>query len=218
MKKLQTFGAFLLAVLKWVALSLGVGVIGGLLGAGFHHGLHFVTGVRLQLSWVVYLLPVGGLLAVGLYRLLGLRDNRGTNEIIDAVLADKPVKPLIAPGIFLSAAITHLFGGSAGREGAALQIGGSVASSVARLLRLKDKDHTLAVMCGMSAVFAGLFATPLTACIFTLEFTAVGTILSPALLPCFLAAFAAAKVSGLLGVHPEGIPLEQLARLDLNSL
>ena len=216
-KELKSTGKYLLGFLKWAALGILVGAVGGLLGAGFHHALHFVTGVRLQFTWVVYLLPLGGLLAVGLYRLLRLRYNRGTNEIIDAVLDGKPVNPLICPGIFLSAAITHLFGGSAGREGAALQIGGSAASLLGKLLRLKEKERTLMVMSGMSAVFAGLFATPLTACLFTMEFASVGTIFSPALLPCFLAAFVASKVSGLLGVHAEGIPLTQLATIDLNS-
>ena len=209
---------YALLFLKWCALSVLVGLIGGLLGAGFHHALHFVTGVRLQFGWLILLLPVGGLLAVGLYRLLGLRNNRGTNEVIDAVLDGQPVNPLVAPGIFLSAAITHLFGGSAGREGAALQIGGSAASALGKLLRLKDKDRTVLIMSGMSAVFAGLFATPLTACLFVLEFEAVGTILSPALLPCFLSAFVASKVSGLLGVHAEGIALTQLMQLDMNCI
>ena len=202
---------------KWCALSILMGVLGGLLGAGFHHTLHFVTDVRLQFSWLIFLLPIGGLLAVGLYRLLGLRNNRGTNEIIDAVLDGKPVDPRICPGIFLSAAITHLFGGSAGREGAALQIGGSAASVLGKLLKLKEKDRTVLIMSGMSAVFAGLFATPLTACLFTLEFTAVGKIFSPALLPCFVASFVASKVSGLLGVHAEGVALNQLMSVNLDS-
>lgn len=216
-KQIISIGIYLLYFLKWLLLGSLMGVIGGLLGAGFHHALHFVTGVRLQFTWIVYLLPIGGLLAVGLYRLLRLRNNRGTNEIIDAVLDGKPVNPWIAPGIFLSSAITHLFGGSAGREGAALQIGGSSASLLAKLFRLKDKDRTVLVMSGMSAVFAGLFATPLTACLFTMEFASVGTIFSPALLPCFVAAFAASKVSGLLGVHLEGIPLTQLMPITLDS-
>ena len=216
-KQIKSIGIYLLHFLKWLLLGGLMGIIGGLLGAGFHHALHFVTGVRLQFTWIVYLLPIGGLLAVGLYRLLRLRNNRGTNEIIDAVLDGKPVNPWIAPGIFLSAAVTHLFGGSAGREGAALQIGGSSASLLAKLLRLKDKARTVLVMSGMSAVFAGLFATPLTACLFTMEFASVGTIFSPALLPCFVAAFAASKVSGLLGVHLEGIPLTQLMPITLDS-
>ena len=215
---LKSPAKYVLLFLKWCALSVLVGLIGGLLGVAFHHALHFVTGIRLQFGWIVLLLPVGGLLAVGLYRLLRLRGNRGTNEIIDAVLDGQPVNPWVAPGIFLSAAITHLFGGSAGREGAALQIGGSAASLLGKLLRLREKDRTVLVMSGMSAVFAGLFATPLTACLFVLEFEAVGTILSPALLPCFLSALVASKVSGLLGVHAEGIALTQLMQLDVNSI
>jgi len=217
-KYLHTAGKYLLFFAKWCLLSALMGGLGGLLGAAFHHVLHFVTGVRLQHSWVVYLLPLGGLLAVGLYRLLRLRTNRGTNEIIDAVLDGQPVKPLICPGIFLSAAITHLFGGSAGREGAALQIGGSAASLLGKLFRLKDSDRTILIMSGMSAVFSGLFGTPLTACLFTMEFASVGTIFTPALLPCFLSAFGASKVSGLLGVHAEGLALTKLMPVTLGTL
>lgn len=217
-KQLHTAGNYAVFFLKWCVLSLLMGLLGGLLGAGFHYALHFVTGIRLQYTWIVYLLPVGGLLAVGLYRLLRLRSNRGTNEIIDALLDGQPVKAAILPGIFLSAGITHLFGGSAGREGAALQIGGSAASLLGKLFRLKDTDRTVLIMSGMSAVFAGLFGTPLTACLFTMEFASVGTIFSPALLPCFLAAFTASKVSGFLGVHAEGLPLTRLMPITWNVL
>ena len=189
--------------LKWGILGLLMGAIGGLLGAGFHHALHGVTHLRAEHTWLIFLLPLGGLLSVAIYRLLGLRSNRGTNEIIDAVLEGQSVKPQIAPAIFLSTSITHLLGGSAGREGAALQLGGSTASILAKLLRLKQNDRKILIMSGMSAVFAGLFGTPLTATLFCMEFESVGTIFSPALLPCYLAAFTAAKVSGALGVHAE---------------
>ena len=188
---------------KWAFLGLLMGTIGGLLGAGFHHALHGVTHLRAEHTWLIFLLPVGGLLSVGIYRLLGLRSNRGTNEIIDAVLDGQTLKPQIAPGIFLATAITHLLGGSAGREGAALQLGGSSASMLSKLFRLKTEDRKILIMSGMSAVFAGLFGTPLTATLFCMEFESVGTLFSPALLPCYLAAFTAAKLSGALGVHAE---------------
>lgn len=188
---------------KWSFLGLLMGAIGGLLGAGFHHALHGVTHLRGENNWLIFLLPVGGLLSIAIYRLLQLRSNRGTNEIIDAVLDGQELKPQIAPGIFLATAITHLLGGSAGREGAALQLGGSSASMLAKLFRLKQMDRKILVMSGMSAVFAGLFGTPLTATLFCMEFASVGTIFSPALLPCYLAAFAAATLSGVLGVHAE---------------
>lgn len=204
--------------LKWSFLSLIVGSLGGLLGAGFHHALHFVTHVRVMYNWLIFLLPAGGLLTVAIYRLLGIRKNRGTNEIIDAILKKQPVSPMVAPAVFLASAVTHLFGGSAGREGAALQIGGSVASQLGKLLRLKDHNRTILVTCGMSAVFAGLFGTPLTATIFCMEFTSVGTLFTPALLPCYLSAFIASRVSGALGVHAETFLLETAAALNFSNV
>ena len=217
-EKMQQPGKSLLDFLKWVLFGCLVGAIGGLIGAGFHHTLHFVTDLRLQNAWIVYLLPVGGLLSVGLYRLFRLRSNRGTNEIIDAVLENKPVSPWIAPVMFLASGLTHLFGGSAGREGAALQIGGSSASLLGKLLRMQGNDRTVLTMGGMSAAFAGLFGTPLTACLFVMEFAMVGTIFTPALLPCFLAAFTASQVSGLLGVHGEGMVLTELMPISLDTV
>ena len=204
--------------IKWGLLGLIMGILGGLLGAAFHHALHFVAHVRGEHAWIVWLLPLGGLLTVGIYRLFHLKDNRGTNEIIDAVLDGVPVKPAIAPVIFLATATTHLFGGSAGREGAALQLGGSVASMLGKALKLNKDDRTVLIMSGMSAVFAGLFGTPLTATLFCMEFESVGTMFSPALLPCYLAAFTASRVSLQFGVHPEGVVLEMAAALDLGSM
>ena len=203
---------------KWAVLSAVMGWIGGTLGAVFHHALHFVTHLRLEHTWLVLLLPIGGLLSVVWYRLLKLNKNRGTNEIIDAVLDGEELKPQIAPGIFGAAALTHLFGGSAGREGAALQLGGSAASMLGKLLKLQRDDRRVLIMAGMSSVFAGLFGTPLTAALFCMEFESVGTIFSPALLPCYIAAFTASSLSSLMGVHAEGYLLENAALIGLGNL
>ena len=200
---------YIKAFLKWGLLGLLMGIIGGVLGAVFHHVLHYVTHVRSEHTWLVFLLPVGGLLTVGIYRVTKLQRNKGTNEIIDATLNGRPVSPLVAPAIFLATAITHLLGGSAGREGAALQLGGSVASKLAKLLRLNENERTVLIMAGMSAVFAGLFGTPLTATLFCMEFASVGTLFSPALLPCYLAAFMASRLSGAMGVYAETFILEE---------
>ncbi len=203
---------------KWAVLGGIMGVLGGCLGALFHHALHFVTHLRSEHQWLVWLLPLGGLASVAWYRLLKLDKNRGTNEIIDAVLSGEELNPRIAPGIFGAAALTHLFGGSAGREGAALQLGGSVASGFSKVLRLPKEDRTVLIMAGMSSVFAGLFGTPLTAALFCMEFESVGTLFSPALLPCYLAAFTASRVSGLFGVHAEGYLLSEAAALTPGNL
>lgn len=198
---------------KWSLLGLLMGAIGGLLGAGFHHALHGVAHLRSEHSWLIYLLPLGGLVSVAIYRLFRLQSNRGTNEIIDAVLDGHDVKATVAPTIFLATAITHLFGGSAGREGAALQLGGSTASLLGKAFRLQQEDRKILIMSGMSAVFAGLFGTPLTATLFCMEFESVGTLFSPALLPCYLAAFTASKVSRALGVHAETAFMEAATAL-----
>lgn len=188
---------------KWLVLASIIGCVGGLLGTAFHYALHSVTHIRTQYPWLIYLLPIGGVLTILIYRILKLNENRGTNEIIDAILEGRPVKTRIAPAIFLSACITHLFGGSAGREGAALQLGGSSASLLAKLFRLNEDDRTILIMSGMSAVFSGLFGTPLTAALFAMEFESVGTIFSPAVLPCYFSAYIASLISGFFGVHAE---------------
>ena len=200
---------------NWSFLASIIGVLGGLLGAVFHHALHFVTHVRGEHTWLIFLLPVGGLVTVAIYRLFHMQANKGTNEIIEATLDGHPVSPMVAPSIFLATSITHLFGGSAGREGAALQLGGSMASALAKRFDLKEDNRKVLVMAGMSAVFAGLFGTPLTAALFCMEFESVGTMLSPALLPCFLSAFIASRVSGLLGVHAETYILTEAFQLTL---
>ena len=217
LEKLHHPETYLKLFVKWTLLGLLMGAIGGLLGAGFHHALHFVTHVRSEHTWLIFLLPVGGLLTVALYRVLKMQGNRGTNEIIDATLDGHPVSPAVAPAIFCATAMTHLFGGSAGREGAALQLGGSTASMLAKLFRLGENERKVMVMAGMSAVFAGLFGTPLTAALFCMEFESVGTLFTPALLPCYLAAFTASRVSGLLGVHAETYLLETAYGLTLGN-
>ena len=210
--------AYIKTFLKWGLLSLMMGAVGGLLGAGFHHLLHFVTHLRTEHNWLIFLLPVGGLLSVGIYTLFRQRSNRGTNAVIDAVLSGGDVSAYVSPTIVLASTITHLFGGSAGREGAALQIGASTATLISRGLRLDSRDRRVLIMSGMSAVFAGLFGTPLTAALFCMEFESIGTLFSPALLPCYLSAYTASRVSALLGVHAEGIVLETAAAVTLGNV
>ena len=210
--------AYIKTFLKWGLLSLMMGAVGGLLGAGFHHLLHFVTHLRAEHNWLIFLLPVGGLPSVGIYTLFRQRSNRGTNAVIDAVLSGGDVSAYVSPTIVLASTITHLFGGSAGREGAALQIGASTATLISRGLRLDSRDRRVLIMSGMSAVFAGLFGTPLTAALFCMEFESIGTLFSPALLPCYLSAYTASCVSALLGVHAEGIVLETAAAVTLGNV
>ena len=217
-KEFTKVKSYLITFLKWGAFGLLMGVWGGLLGAGFHHLLHFVTHLRTTHTWLIYLLPVAGLLSVAIYTVFRQRENRGTNQIIDAVLKGEEVSPYISPTIVLASTVTHLFGGSAGREGAALQIGASNATLISRGLRLGRRDRRVMILCGMSAVFAGLFGTPLTATLFCMEFISVGMLFSPALLPGYLAAYTASRVSAALGVHAEGLLLDTVTAVTLANV
>lgn len=108
----------------------------------------------------------------------------------------------LVPVIFASTALTHLCGGSAGREGAALQIGGGLGFACGRLFRLDEKELRMATLCGMSALFSALFGTPLTASVFALEVVSVGQIYYSGLVPCLASALTAYGVTGLCGIAP----------------
>ena len=200
-KKSLTLRRWVKSLINWILFGLLTGVIGGLLGTGFHYALRSVTHLREENNWLIFLLPLGGLLSVAIYRFLKLQDNRGTNEVIDAALNGNEVKLAVTPAILLSTTISHLFGGSAGREGAALQLGGSVASGLGKPLRLGTENRKTLIMSGMSGAFAGIFGMPLTAALFCIEFESVNMLFLPALLPCSLAAFTAAHIAALLGVQ-----------------
>ena len=197
------FAEYLLGFLKWVLISALTGAVGGVIGSLFHISVEKVTGFRNAHEWIIVFLPIAGLLIVLLYRAFGLEEKIGTNDILNAVRKKKKGVPtLLAPAIFISTVLTHMFGGSAGREGAALQLGGSIASYVGKLFKVGEKDFPLVLMCGMAAVFSALFATPLTAVFFAMEVISVGIMYYSALVPCLCASLIAYKISLIFGAVP----------------
>ena len=211
------FRKTLFLILKLCLLGALIGLLGGLVSAAFSHLLSLVTGVREGSPWLILLLPVGGIATVALYKIFGMQEYGGANKIIQCLKEKSEIKPVAAPLIFISTAVTHLFGGSAGKEGAAIQLGGAVASAFSKVLRLKDDERTVFVMSGMSAVFAGVFGTPLTAAIFVLEFRSSKKLVSLATLPCFISAVIAQKVSSLLGVCGEVFHLNNITAFTFRS-
>ena len=189
------------ALVKWMTVGALVGGVGGLVGSLFHLGVNYATGVREAHPWVLYLLPVGGLVIVCLYRITKM-EGKGTNAVIESVHFGRQVPIWLVPLIFIGTVITHLCGGSAGREGAALQIGGGIGYGTGRLLHLGEKDLPLATLCGMSGVFAALFGTPLTATVFALEVISVGVLYYAGLIPCITASMMGYLVSSLMGIAP----------------
>lgn len=184
---------------KWIIIAGAVGAVGGAVGSLFHLSIDYVTELREKFLWILYLLPVGGVIICLLYKLS--KTKLDTNRVIESVRGEQDVPLIMAPLIFASTVITHFFGGSAGREGAALQLGGSIGYNLGRLFRLKESDLHIIVMAGMSAVFAALFGTPITAIFFALEVTSVGIMYYAGLLPCIISAILASVIAKGFGLH-----------------
>ena len=161
---------FLKKTIKYTLLSLTIGVLGGLTGSAFAHAIDFVTGIRQANSFLIFFLPLGAVATVLIYSLLKV-SGLSVKNCFEACKSNSTVSFLLAPAIFICSTITHLFGGSAGREGAALQLGGGIATPVAKLFKLPKEKRGSMVLCGMSAVFAAVFGTPLAAAIFVFEAT-----------------------------------------------
>ena len=200
--QLFLFAAYGIALLKWLLFAgLTGGVIGGV-GAAFHLALEHATEFRTAAGWPLYLLPAAGLFIVWSYHVTGMQDDRGTEYIIRSVRDGRHLRLLTAPLIFISTVLTHFAGGSAGREGAALQLGGSISNNLGHLLRLDDKDGRVITMCGMAAGFSALFGTPIAAAILSMEIVSVGVMYYSAIVPCVLSALIAKQIATALGVAP----------------
>ena len=163
-----------------------------------------------------YLLPVMGLIIVFLYEKFG-KDDGGTNQVLSTVRSQDDVPILSAPLIFISTALTHLAGGSAGREGAAIQLGGSIANQLGRWIHLDEEDRHVIVMCGMSAAFSALFGTPMAAAVFALEVVSVGVMYYTALMPCMIASLVASGFAAGMGVTPEAFHVVDIPKLTIET-
>ena len=154
--------------IKWNICAVIIGVVVGCVGTLFHY-LIDISAQTFAMSQqrMVWLLPLVGVVIVASYRHCGMDNDRGTNMILVSVRSEEKPPLWTAPLIFFSTVLTHLAGGSAGREGAAVQMGGGIGYQIGRLLRLDEKDQKLIIMCGMSAAFSALFGTPVTAAVFS---------------------------------------------------
>ncbi len=191
---------------KLLCAALFIGAAGGVIGAAFHHAVDHVTHWRGEAAWLLYLLPAAGLLIPWLYSLLKAA-GLNTDTVIEAGQGKRKAPFVLLPAIFLGSVITHLFGGSAGREGAALQMGGALGQETAKGFRLSERAGRCAVLAGMSALFSAMFGTPVAAAVFSLEIAGVTALFPVAILPSLAASFAAAAVAGLLGVAPMAFPV-----------
>jgi H+/Cl- antiporter ClcA len=187
---------------KSLVLVIPVAVTTGLIVAFFLWLLDFVTTLRWNNTWLIYLLPLSGVLITLIYQSYGKGTEAGNNLIINEIheSTDAGVPLKMAPLIIFTTVFTHLFGGSAGREGTALQIGGSIASYFSRIIKLSSSDNKVLLMAGIAAGFGAVFGTPVAGGVFALEVLSVGIIKYAGLLPCLFAAFLANLVCTACGV------------------
>lgn len=205
MKKIKTsLEQFTVAyqLLRWTVLVTPVAIVVGSLVALFLWLLDMVTHLRWQYEWLLFGLPLAGVLIYWLYRLGGKQADKGNNLIMEEIHQPGGGVPArMAPLVLLTTIITHLFGGSAGREGTAVQIGGSMAGLIGKKIGLSPADIRILLMTGIAAGFGAVFGTPLTGAVFALEVLAIGVMRYDALVPCLIASVFADIVCSAWGIH-----------------
>lgn len=177
-----------LQLLKWSALIIPPAILAGSASAFFLWALERVTELRWAHPWLLFLLPLGGLIVGLLYYWFGRSAEGGNNLIMDEIHQPGGGVPRrMAPLVLVGTLVTHLCGGSAGREGTAVQMGGSIASWFGRTFRLEPANMRVLLMSGVAAGFGSVFGTPLTGAIFAMEVLTVGRVQYDAIIPVLIA-------------------------------
>lgn len=201
-----------LIFIKWSMLAIVTGIVVGSISIIFSKSMSWVTNFRITHNYIIYFLPVAGIFVVWLYRVLKINDDKGTNLVLTAISSDEDIPAKVSPLIFTATVITHLFGGSAGREGAALQLGGSLGNIIGKVFRLNNNDKKIIIMCGMSAAFSALFGTPMAAAVFPIEVAMVGVFYYAALMPCIFSSLIASHFAAGMGISPEAFIINEIPK------
>ena len=203
------------ALIKWMVCAIIAGICCGLVGTLFHFCVDMATEVASEHLWTLYLLPFAGCAIVFCYHINGVRKDEGTNLVISSIRSSDDVPANMTFLIFVGTVLTHLCAGSSGREGAALQIGGSMGSLIGRILHLDENEKRIIIMCGMSALFSALFGTPLAATIFSMEVISVGVMNYAAFLPCTLSAMIAVRIAEAFGIESMQYTVASIPQLNI---
>lgn len=194
--------ARLLAWGRWLVLGALVGVASGGASALFLWLLESATSFREQHAQLVYALPIAGLVIGWLYERWGQTIKAGSNLIIDTIHDAGPAIPLrMGPMVLVGTVLTHLFGGSAGREGTAVQMGASLADALAQRVKADARLRRQLLMAGAAGGFGSVFGTPLAGAVFGLEFGVVAGIELGALVPALVASFVGDLTTRALGIQ-----------------
>lgn len=197
-------------MIVWCSLGALIGALAGVASTLFLHSVDWAISFRREHSWMIFFLPLVGFLVAWFYKIYGREVERGNNLIIDEIHEPKKTLPFrMVPMIFFGAVISHLFGASVGREGAAVQMGAGISDQFAKYLDRFFKNRRLILMMGMSAGFSSIFGTPIAGAIFGFEVLFIGTLVYDSLMPCLVAAISGYYTALLLGVvHPQYLFIE----------
>lgn len=206
-------------IIRWILIAFAVGILSGSASALLLFSLEIATRVRESHLWLVALLPISGFFVGWLYHRFGRSVEAGNNLLLEEIHDPQSVIPVrMTPLVLLGTFASHLFGGSAGREGTALQTGASLADQLTKPLRLGPADRRILLMAGISGGFGSVFGTPLAGAVFGLEVLAIGKLRYDAILPCFIAAIVGDRITLAWGVHHTVYRIQQIPGIDTRGL
>ncbi len=206
-------------LMRWLAIGWLVGGLAGTSSAVLLAALNWATAWRESHLWIIWLLPLGGWLSGSIYYYWGRSVEAGNNSILVEIHNPQTILPLrMAPLVLVGTTISHVCGGSAGREGTAVQMGAALADRVALLLRLQPQDRRIGLMAGISGGFASVFGTPLAGMLFGLEVVAFGKFRYDGLLPCAIAAIVGDRVTLAWGLEHAVYRIPSVPQLTLTGL
>ena len=203
--------------MKWFCFSFVIGISCSIIGLFFRLSIDYANSLRNQFPQLIFALPIGGIIIIFLYHhfhALGL----DTNLVLESITSDKETPIKLAPIIFISTFLTHLLGGSAGRTGASLQIGGSIATLVKKIFHIEQKDYHILIMCAVATMFSVILGAPLAAVIFSMEVVHVGVFQYSALFPCFIASMVGYLCSQWIGIQSYIPTLNHVPHLDVPAI